>query len=101
MIESKNRKILLFSLLAIAITIFIGFTGLIMGADVEAIGPNGSKVGFATMNKAVNKLVNNDYVILWNVISDIILYFNLLMALGVGFFLMYQWGKKRSLFKVD
>ena len=37
MIESKNRKILLFSLLAIAITIFIGFTGLIMGADVEAI----------------------------------------------------------------
>ncbi|MGN1295200.1 MAG: phosphatase PAP2 family protein [Bacilli bacterium] len=101
MIESKNRKILLFSLLAIAITIFIGFTGLIMGADVQAIGPDGSKVGFATMNKAVNKLVNEKYTILWNVIGDIILYINILMIFGVGAFLMYQWGKKRSLFKVD
>ena len=101
MIESKNRKILLFSLLAIALTIFIGFTGLLMGADVQAIGPNGDKVGFATMNKAVNDLVDNDYAILWNVIADLILYFNLVMALGAGCFLMYQWGKKRSLFKVD
>ena len=77
---------------------FVLWTVLVRIVDVKVIGPNGSKVGFATINGFFHKLTG---VHLWlYVITDwlgLVPIAVMLVFAGVG---LFQWIKRKSLFKV-
>ena len=93
-IELRNLIITL-SLFAL----FVIFTILVKFVDVQEIGPNGSSVGFATMNGAFHNLIDSNLV-LYNVTD-----WGGLIPLSIcaAFFILglIQWISRRSILKVD
>ena len=96
--------------LAVAITllcIFFLFTALVLTVDLQAIGPEESKVGFATMNGAFKNAIsgladtNEGYSKILYDVSDLIGFAPLLMALGFAILGLCQAIKRKSVFKVD
>lgn len=83
----------------ILLIVFIGFTVSVKFIDVQPIGPNGSEVGFATLNSAVKKLIGT------NEIADSVSDICITIAIGVaGFFALtglIQLLKRKSFLKVD
>ena len=81
------------------LVIFIVFTVLVSNVDVQAIGPNGSCVGFATMNSNLHEAtgVNMDLYKFTDYLSL------LTIPVGTIFAVMgvVQWVKRKSIFKVD
>ena len=81
------------------LVIFIVFTVLVSNVDVQAIGPNGSCVGFATMNSNFHETtgVNMDLYKFTDYLSL------LTIPVGTIFAVMgvVQWVKRKSIFKVD
>ena len=93
----KNKKIMPAGFSDIAI--FILWTALLKTVDVRAIGPNGSAVGFASLNGAFHNLtgVNMDLYI----ITDWLGLVPICFMLGFAVFGLVQLIKRKSLFKVD
>ena len=78
---------------------FVLFTLLLTCVDVQAIGPQGSAVGFATVNGEVFQLLGVHF--LWYHITDWLGVVAIAIAFGFAVAGLYQWVKRKSLRKVD
>ena len=79
--------------------LFILFTVAVMTFDVEAIGPDKTKVGLATMNEMFAN--HNGVNMVWYQITKILGILAILVAVLFGCLGLGQWIQKRSLAKVD
>ena len=78
---------------------FIIWTLLISFVDVKAIGPEGSSVGFATLNGAFHTLTGTR---MWlYTVTDWLGLVPIGVCLGFAIFGLAQWIKRKSLLKVD
>lgn len=92
-----NNKYFLTS--GILFAVFVLFTILVKVVDVKAIGPNGSKVGFASLNSDFFNAVGASSAA--KIISNIIMYFAIACAVLFVVLFVYQWIKRKSIKKVD
>lgn len=78
---------------------FALWTVLIRFIDVQAIGPNGSSVGFAALNKAVHETIG----VHWGLytVTDWLGLIPIVFVLGFAILGLVQLVRRRSLFKVD
>lgn len=78
---------------------FALWTVLVRFIDVQAIGPNGSSVGFATLNKAVHETIG----VHWGLytVTDWLGLIPIVFVLGFAILGLVQLVRRRSLFKVD
>ena len=81
------------------IVVFILFTMGVTSFDVQQIGPEGTSVGFGTINKAVMGSISYNHM--FYTASEILGYAALLLAAGFGCLGLYQLIKRKSLLKVD
>ena len=79
--------------------VFVIWTAAICFVDVKAIGPNGSSVGFATLNGFVHNLTGVHFSLY--VITDWLGLVPLCIAVGFGLLGLIQWVRRKKLFKVD
>lgn len=93
----KKRKMLWMG--AGLIAVFVLWTVLVSVVDVRAIGPNGSSVGFATMNGYVHDLTGVN-MRLYS-ITDWLGLVPIGVAFGFAVLGLVQWVGRKSLFKVD
>lgn len=88
-----------FKVSGILFLVFGVFTLLTMTYDVQPIGPEKSLIGFAGVNQFVfGKLGVN---LLWYEVTDWLGLVAVMVALGFGVLGLFQWIKRKSLFKVD
>lgn len=78
---------------------FVLFTVAVLLFDVQAIGPNGSSVGFAEINGAFRDAIGTNNV--WYEISEYLGYAALGIAAGFALFGLFQLIRRKSLKKVD
>ena len=78
---------------------FLLFTLLLTCVDVQSIGPQGSAVGFATVNGEVFQLLGVH--LLWYHLTDWLGVAAIAIAFGFAVVGLYQWVKRKSLRKVD
>ena len=95
--EKKNRRLLFTSLSLL--TAFVLWTVLIRFVDVQAIGPLGSSVGFATLNGFVHRLWGVNMSLY--VITDWLGLVPIGVAFGFALLGLMQWIKRKDLLKVD
>lgn len=78
---------------------FALWTVLVRFIDVQAIGPNGSSVGFAALNKAVHETIG----VHWGLytVTDWLGLIPIVFVLGFAILGLVQLVRRRSLFKVD
>ena len=81
------------------LTAFVLWTVAVQFIDVRIIGPNGSSVGFATINGFVHKLTGV-HMSLYNV-TDWLGLVPVFVAMGFALFGFAQWIKRKHLSKVD
>ena len=81
------------------LALFIIWTVALGFVDVEAIGPQGSSVGFSTLNKMVHDFMG-EHMSLYT-ITDWLGLVPLCFIIGFGIFGLCEWIKRRNLFKVD
>jgi undecaprenyl-diphosphatase len=91
----KIRYLLPFILIIISII----FTILVKTIDVKNIGPNGSRVGFAYINKYLFELIGVNMI--WYHITDWLGIIPVLLAIFYACLGFYQLITRKSLFKVD
>lgn len=77
---------------------FVLFTILVKFVDVQAIGPLGSKVGFAKLN---NLFSVNEHIQFWDIFSDIVMILGIISAIIFTLLGAIQLVKRKSLKKVD
>lgn len=78
---------------------FALWTVSILLVDVQAVGPNDSKVGFATFNTWFHRLTG---VHLWlYTVTDWLGLVPIAVCMGFGVLGLIQWIRRRSLFRVD
>lgn len=94
----KRNKTLLFTSLTL-ICAFLLWTILICFVDVSAIGPNGSRVGFATLNKVIHNLTGVNMTLY--VITDWLGLAPIFTALCFSILGLIQLIKRKSVLKVD
>ncbi len=78
---------------------FVVWTVAIKFVDVQAIGPQGSSVGFASLNKMVHNIIGV-HMSLYT-ITDWLGLVPLCFIMGFGILGLCEWIKRRNLFKVD
>ena len=78
---------------------FVLWTVLVSVVDVRAIGPNGSSVGFATLNGYVHNLTGVNMLLY--TITDWLGLVPIGVAFGFAVLGLVQWVGRKSLFKVD
>ena len=93
----KKRKMLWMG--AGLIAVFVLWTVLVSVVDVRAIGPNGSSVGFATLNGYVHDLTGVNMFLY--TITDWLGLVPIGVAFGFAVLGLVQWVGRKSLFKVD
>ena len=93
----KKRKMLWMG--AGLIAVFVLWTVLVSVVDVRAIGPNGSSVGFATLNGYVHNLTGVNMFLY--TITDWLGLVPIGVALVFAVLGLVQWVGRKSLFKVD
>lgn len=94
--KSSKRNLILG---AVSLFLFAIWTVLISIVDVQAIGPENSEVGFATLNGAFHNFFG---VHTWMYdVSDLLSIIPLAIIGGFGILGLVQWIKRKSLFKVD
>ena len=87
-------------ILAIAIlTSFLLWTAVVSFVDVQAIGPNGSTVGLATINRFFHHLTGVHMSLY--IITDWLSLIPLGFILGFALLGLIQWFQRKSLFQVD
>ena len=88
--------------LYIAVCLLVAFTVwtvLVQFVNVQPIGPNGSKVGFATVNTFVGELIGVHMTLY--IITDWLGLVPLILALGFAGLGLAQWVKRKDIRKVD
>lgn len=78
---------------------FALWTALLLFVDVQAIGPRGSRVGFATLNGAFHRLTGTNMTLY--TITDWLGLVPIGVAFAFGVLGLIQWIKRGSFFKVD
>ena len=81
------------------LVLFIIWTVALQFVDVGAIGPQGSIVGFASLNKMVHK-ITGVHMSLYTV-TDWLGLVPICFIMGFGILGLCQWIKRKNLFKVD
>ena len=95
--EKKNKK-----RLALGVSLVVAFvlwTVLVRFVDVQAIGPDGSSVGFATLNRFVHELTDVNWILY--TVTDWLGFVPIAVALGFAILGLVQLIKRKSLWKVD
>ena len=95
--EKKNKK-----RLALGVSLVVAFvlwTVLVRFVDVQAIGPDGSSVGFATLNQFVHELTGVNWILY--TVTDWLGLVPIAVALGFAILGLVQLIKRKSLWKVD
>ncbi|WP_026650784.1 phosphatase PAP2 family protein [Butyrivibrio proteoclasticus] len=92
-----NKKLLNNALLSLGLLVLYSLA--ICFFDVEAIGPNGTEVGFSHINAAFASLV--PYNATLDKITDVFMLIAILTALAFAVVGLVQLVKRKSLFKVD
>lgn len=95
--KKENRRS--FVVAAGMLTAFVLWTAAVRLVDVGAIGPRGSTVGFATINRYVHNLAGV-HMSLYT-ISDWLGLVPVAFAMGFGLLGLIQWIKRKSFVKVD
>ena len=95
--KKKNYKDLYVSLFML--TAFILWTIAVSFVDVKAIGPEGSSVGFATVNSAVRNFIGV-HMSLYH-ITDWLSLVPIFVAMGFAVLGLVQWIKRKKISKVD
>lgn len=93
----KKRKSLYFALTLLCA--FAVWTLLILRVDVRAVGPNGSRVGFAGINLAFHRLTGTNLSLY--AVTDWLGLVPVAFAFGFAVLGLCQWIKRRSIFKID
>ena len=78
---------------------FLLWTLAVCFIDVEAIGPNGTTVGFSTVNKFVHSLTGDNMTLY--AITDWLELVPIAFVIGLAFFGLAQWIKRKRLSRVD
>ena len=95
--EKKNKKkLVLGSSLALS---FVLWTVLVRFIDVQSIGPEGSSVGFATLNGFIHELTGVNWLLY--TITDWLGLVPIAVALGFAILGLVQLISRKSLWKVD
>ena len=81
------------------LALFIIWTVALGFVDVEEIGPQGSSVGFATLNKMIHN-ITGVHMSLYT-ITDWLGLVPICFIMGFGILGLCEWIKRKSLFKVD
>ena len=95
--EKKNRK--LFWVGVGLLAVFVLWTVLVHFVDVRAIGPEGSSVGFATLNGFVHELTGVNSLLY--TVTDWLGIVPIAVALGFAILGLVQLIKRKGLWKVD
>ena len=95
--EKKNKKRLVFG--ASLVVAFVLWTVLVRFVDVRAIGPEGSAVGFATLNGFVHELTGVNWFLY--TVTDWLGLVPIAVAIGFAVYGLVQLIKRKSLWKVD
>ena len=95
--EKKNRKVLVLG--AGLVVAFVLWTILVRFVDVRAIGPEGSSVGFAALNRFVHVLTGVNWILY--TVTDWLGLVPIAVAFGFTIFGLVQLIKRKSLWKVD
>ena len=95
--KKKNKKMLVWG--ASLLAAFVLWTVLIRFVDVQAIGPEGSSVGFATLNGFVHELTGVN--LLLYTVTDWLGLVPIAVAFGFAILGLVQLIKRKSLWKVD
>ena len=95
----KRKATSQFVLGAILLVFFVLFTWSLTFIDVQQIGPNGSSVAYASINKAVHNLFGVNMT-LYN-ITDWAGVAAIFIALGFAILGLAQWIKRKHIWKVD
>lgn len=95
----QKRKIISVSVAIVFTVAFVCWTALISFIDVQAIGPQNSKVGFATVNEFFHHLTGVNMSLY--VITDWLGLVPIAFAFGFAILGLVQWIKRKSLRKVD
>ncbi|MBO5755396.1 MAG: phosphatase PAP2 family protein [Clostridia bacterium] len=94
----KNRK-KDFCVALVCLVAFVCFTVLVRCVDVAPIGPNGSTVGFSSVNGLFHRLTGV-HMSLYH-LTDWLGLFPVGLAMGFAVLGLFQWIKKKSIGKVD
>ena len=81
------------------LAVFVLWTVLICLVDVQAIGPQGSSVGFSTMNAFIHELMGVNWFLY--AVTDWLGLVPIGVAFGFAVLGLVQWIKRKSLLKVD
>jgi len=95
--KKENRRN--FRIATCILLVFLLWTAAIQFVDVQAIGPQGSSVGFATMNRFVHNLTGVHMYLY--IITDWLGLVPLAFAFGFALLGLMQWIKRKHLLKVD
>lgn len=95
----KNHNLVRFAITGVLASSFIAFTKVLTIFDVSPIGPKGSKVGFASINKWVADIVGVNMT-LYN-ITDWLGVVAILVAFGFAVLGLIQLTQRKSLKRVD
>ena len=95
--EKKDKKRLVLG--ANLVVAFVLWTVLVRFVDVQAIGPEGSSVGFATLNGFVHELTGVNWLLY--TVTDWLGLLPIAVALGFAGLGLAQLIKRKSLWKVD
>ena len=95
--EKKNKKRLVLG--AGLVVAFVLWTVLVCFVDVRTIGPEGSSVGFATLNGFVHELTGVNWLLY--TVTDWLGLVPIAAALGFAILGLVQLIKRKSLWKVD
>ena len=95
-----NKKSKIYFFIGIVnLATFLVWTLLLGAVDVEPIGPNGSQVGFATMNGFFHRLTGANMTLY--VITDWLGLVPIFVALCFAVVGLVQWIKRKNILKVD
>jgi len=95
--EITRRKYYLFS--GVFFVLFCIFTYMVLTIDVQPIGPNGSYVGFATVNQIMHELIGENAF--FYTLTEYLGKTAFLVCVGFGFVGLFQWIKRKKLLLVD
>ncbi len=93
----ENKKHIWISIALLAM--FAGWTALVCLVDVQPIGPNGSSVGFASLNRYVHEATGVNFTLY--TITDWLGLLPIGVAFGFAVFGLIQWIKRKNVLKVD
>lgn len=88
-----------FTATAALLSAFVAWTAAVHFIDVQAIGPNGSSVGFAKLNRYVHDLTGVNFTLY--TITDWLGLVPIAVCMGFGVLGLVQWIRRKSLLKVD